>query len=87
MCNIRISGQAHATSSATGLFYVNFTAGQMPSTSSDTSIGMAMCVSTGIGGFAKTVAGQAAIITVSKYDGTALFTNSQYYGASVSWIF
>lgn len=87
---VSVNGQAHATSGATGRFKATFTAGQIPAVVSGYWGGNALNASTnypvGSGGYSN-VAGDGSGIYFSKFDNTALFTNSEYFGFNISYIF
>ena len=80
------SGQANATSGATGIFTLTFTAGELPAAKSS-SMGTCANISEGLCGFSYVQAGVNNKIKISKPDGSALFTNSHYYTVGCQWIY
>ena len=73
---VRGQYQCHATSGGTGIFTATFTAGEMP-TMPSYSVGSAANHSAPYEGFVRS---SGVTILMSKYDASALATNSQYFG-------
>ena len=81
MMTITGQAQCHATSGGTGVFTATFPAGLIPQRTLSPA-GNAVNFNTSVLGISS--ANAFDLIRMSKYDGTTLATNSEYFGASIT---
>jgi hypothetical protein len=81
---VTLNGQArcHATSGGTGVFTATWAAGLLPRRSL-TSVGPAMNFNTSVLGTCYN--NNFDLVLVSKYDGTTIATNGEYFGLSITY--
>jgi hypothetical protein len=82
LCYLYLTGRGHATSGGTGRFILTFTAGQLPPVLGYPT-GTCINATTAVPGFSSAEVGSDNVIKICKMDGTALFTNSEYFGANI----
>ena len=84
LCTITGKAQCHATSGGTGMFTATFTTGYLPAMGVSSS-GPALNFNTLVGGASNINASD--VMRFTKYDGTAIATNSEYFGGVLTFRF